>query len=70
MPKWGEHLHGSQCPFEDDHRWSNKACLGYAILAADRLGYSEEQERKLLNALKGAFDMNTIEKAEQTYLNH
>jgi hypothetical protein len=70
MPKWGEHLHGSQCPFEDDHRWSNKACLGYAILAADRLGLSEDQEQKLIGAILHVMDINSIEKAEQTYLNH
>jgi hypothetical protein len=60
----------SRCPFEDDHRWSNKACLGYAILAADRIGYTEDQEQKLIGAMLHVMDMNSIEKAEQTYLNH
>ncbi|BBN97461.1 hypothetical protein [Sporolactobacillus terrae] len=57
-------------PFEETHRWSNKACLGYAILAADRIGLTEEQEHELLGTLQYVMDMNTIEKAEQTYLDY
>jgi hypothetical protein len=56
--------------FSEHHEWSNKACLGYAILAADRLGLKEEQEQKLLGALLHVMDMNSVDKAEQTYLKH
>lgn len=55
--------------FDDYRKWSNKACLGYVMLACDRLGYTDDQETKLLHAMLGAFDMKTIDEAEQIYLN-
>jgi Holliday junction resolvasome RuvABC DNA-binding subunit len=47
--------------------WSNNACLGYAILAAKSLGYTEEQTNELVRAIKGEFDLKTIEEAKRTY---
>lgn len=31
--------------------WSNNACLGYAIMGAKKLGYSEEEIKKLVRAI-------------------
>jgi hypothetical protein len=56
--------------FSEHHEWSNKACLGYAILAADRIGLTEDQEQKLLGTLIHVMDMNSVDVAEQTYINH
>lgn len=47
--------------------WSNNACLGYAILGAKRLGYSEEQTKQLVRAIYGEFDMTAVEEARTTY---
>lgn len=47
--------------------WSNNACLGYAILGAKRLGYSEEQTEKLIRAIYSMFDETSIEEARELY---
>lgn len=47
--------------------WSNDACLGYMLLAADHLGYDEEQKRKFLGAMYYEFDLKTIEEAAEAY---
>lgn len=52
---------------QDD--WSNNACLGYAILGAKRLGYSEEQTKKLIRAIYSVFDETSIEEARKVYEN-
>ena len=48
-------------------KWSNNACLGYAILGAQRLGYSEEQTKELIRAINSEFDWTTIEEARMVY---
>ncbi|MCZ8510860.1 DUF2239 family protein [Paenibacillus filicis] len=47
--------------------WSNNACLGYTILGAKRLGYSEEQTKELVRAIYGFFDCKTVEEARTVY---
>jgi len=49
--------------------WSNNACLGYAILGAKELGYSDEEIKKLVRAINRAFNHKTIEEARQEYEN-
>ncbi|WP_090647634.1 hypothetical protein [Paenibacillus sp. UNC496MF] len=47
--------------------WSNNACLGYAILGAQKLGYSEEQLQKLVRAIYSEFDFKSIKEARAIY---
>lgn len=47
--------------------WSNNACLGYAILGAEKLKYSEEQTRKLVRSMYGVFDLTSVEEAREVY---
>lgn len=47
--------------------WSNNACLGYAILGAKRLGYSDEQTKELVRAIYSEFDLKTVEEARTVY---
>lgn len=47
--------------------WSNNACLGYAIMGAKKLGYSEEQIKELVRAIYGEFDWKTVEEAKEVY---
>lgn len=47
--------------------WSNNACLGYALLGAKRLGYSEEQIKELIRAIYSEFDFKSIGEARQEY---
>lgn len=47
--------------------WSNNACLGYAILAAEQIGLSHEQIRKLTRAIHGMHDFKTIGEASEAY---
>ncbi|MGG1650580.1 hypothetical protein [Paenibacillus sp. NRS-1780] len=49
--------------------WSNGACLGYAILGAQRLGYNADQTQRLVRAINGQFDFKAVEEAQQTYNN-
>jgi hypothetical protein len=48
-------------------RWSNNACLGYAILGAEKIGYSEGQIQQLVRAIYGEFDMKSVDEAKDTY---
>jgi hypothetical protein len=50
-----------------DGDWSNNACLGYAILGAQRLGYSEEQIKQLVRSINGQFDSKSVEEAKEVY---
>lgn len=47
--------------------WSNNACLGYAILGAQKLGYSEEQIKQLVRAIYSEFDWKSVEEARTVY---
>ncbi|UAK17590.1 hypothetical protein [Sporolactobacillus terrae] len=55
---------------EKDSAYYNQAFFGYITLAADRLGYTEEQESKLKAALLRVMDDNSFEQARNVYLNH
>lgn len=48
-------------------RWSNNACLGYAILGAEKLGYNDEQIQELVRAIYGEFDWKSVDKAKDVY---
>lgn len=48
-------------------RWNNNACLGYAILGAEKLGYSNDQIDNLVRAIYGEFDMKSVDDAQNTY---
>ena len=50
-------------------QWSNNACYGYAILAAKRIGLTEQQISELIRAMGNCHDMKTIEEAKDVYCN-
>jgi len=50
-----------------ESRWSNNACLGYAILGAQRLGFSQKQIKELVRAINGEFDLTSLEEATVVY---
>lgn len=52
---------------ESQGEWSDKACLGYAILTANELGYSEEQTEQLLLQFYRTLNLKTINEAKAAY---
>lgn len=48
-------------------QWSNQSALGYAIMAAERLGWSEEQIQQLVRSMQNRFDFKTLEEAAEHY---
>ncbi|WP_171718248.1 hypothetical protein [Paenibacillus phytohabitans] len=48
-------------------QWGNSACLGYALLGAAELGYSEQETEVLLQAIRRQFDLVTIGEARNAY---
>lgn len=47
--------------------WSNQACMGYAILAAEKVGIQEYEIEELINTMIHLFDRKTIEEAAEHY---
>ncbi|MGG1158904.1 hypothetical protein ABE237_22565 [Brevibacillus formosus] len=47
--------------------WSNHAALGYAIMAAENMGWSKEQIERLVRGMQVRFDLKTIEEAVDHY---
>jgi Holliday junction resolvasome RuvABC DNA-binding subunit len=50
-----------------ESRWNNSTCLGYAILGAQRLGYSQSQIKELVRAIYSEFDQTSFEEATVVY---
>lgn len=50
-----------------ESEWSNRAALGYAVLAAKELNYSHDEIKKLIGAIYYQFDMKTVAEAERFY---
>ncbi|WP_063870644.1 MULTISPECIES: hypothetical protein [Paenibacillus] len=48
-------------------QWGNEACLGYAMLAARRLGYSPEQIELLVKSIYHEFDVTSVAEARKEY---
>lgn len=47
--------------------WSNNTCLGYVILGAKRVGYTEEEIQRIVRATNGQFDGVTLDEAKRVY---
>lgn len=45
--------------------WSNAACIGYCIMAMQRIGLSERTQQKMVDELIRCFDDVSIEDAER-----
>ncbi|MEK5105117.1 DUF2239 family protein [Cytobacillus sp. FSL M8-0252] len=50
-----------------EYEWSNNASLGYAILGAKNLGYTDKQIEELVRAIYREFDMKTLDEAKKVY---
>ena len=50
-------------------RWSNGACLGYAIIAMESLGYPPEKVREAVREMDAAMDAFDLEEAMRHYNN-
>ncbi|MUG43448.1 hypothetical protein [Paenibacillus woosongensis] len=51
----------------DVQAWSNQSAFGYAIMAAERVGFSESDTQRLIRALHNRFDVVSLEKAAEHY---
>ena len=51
----------------NEAEWSNRAALGYAVLAAKELNYNHDDIKKLISAIYYQFDMKTVDEAEKIY---
>lgn len=48
-------------------RWTNEACLGYAIMAMERQNLSRQQIQVVVDAMSRCFDQFTIKEAIKHY---
>jgi hypothetical protein len=68
-PAHPEHGSFADCMKESTEIWSNGACAGYAISAAIAAGLDDQQTRRLIEALRAAFEEMTVDEAEKFYQN-
>lgn len=47
--------------------WSNQSAFGYAIMAAEPAGFTEDDIQRLVRALHNRFDMVSVEEAAEYY---
>lgn len=47
--------------------WSNNSCLGYVILGAKRVGYTEDEIQRIVRATNGQFDSVALDEAKNVY---
>lgn len=50
-------------------QWSNGACRGYVIWAMENCDFSPDDIKRVVSELHYAFDMHSLEEAEQHYQN-
>ena len=50
-------------------RWTNGACLGYAIQAMENVGFPMEQIQLVTTEINELFDFVSTEEAEKRYCN-
>lgn len=48
-------------------KWSNAACLGYAIVAMKRLGMEEEEIKRIIGQIESEFGDMSVSEAEADY---
>lgn len=51
----------------NEAEWDNYACLGYAILGAQKIGLSEEKIKELVREIYGEFDWKSVPEANKIY---
>lgn len=52
-----------------NQHWSNSACMGYAIIAMESLGYPPEKIQKAVLEMDAAMDAFDLEEAMRRYNN-
>ena len=50
-----------------DEPWSNSACIGYAIIACERLNVDKSDIIQIIEQLNSIFDSVSLEKAKKKY---
>lgn len=50
-----------------ESEWSNYACLGYAIVGAQKIGLNDDQIKKLVRSIYEEFDWKSVPEAEKIY---
>lgn len=50
-----------------ESEWNNYACLGYAVTAAEKIGYDAEKISELVRVIYGEFDLKSVPEAEDIY---
>lgn len=50
-----------------EEQWSNSACSGYAILAGQKLRFTQSQIDDFMTALKLVYEQFTVDEAKQIY---
>lgn len=50
-------------------KWSNAACLGYAIKAMERKGFTRQQIQQVVDAMREGFDECSVADADKSYCN-
>lgn len=55
---------------EETSIWTNDACCGYCVAALESAGFQREEIIKIMVSLAQAFDVYSVEEAEQKWLNY
>ncbi|WP_246021137.1 hypothetical protein [Paenibacillus lentus] len=50
-----------------EQEWNNQSCLGYAILAAEKMKWDETLTKELVRAMYRSFDFVTLNEAADAY---
>lgn len=59
-------VHSESLTLQEDE-WDNYACLGYVIAGAKKIGYDDEEIRKLVRGIYEEFDSKSVAEANEIY---
>lgn len=50
-----------------EEAWNNQACLGYVVLAAKKMNFTEGETRELIDSVRIQFGKISVEEAGKIY---